>query len=156
MHFARALPQDAALLTELAFASKRHWGYPEACIEEWRGSLTVQPEFVLSREVWTAVTDGTTIGFYALGPKDDGLELLHFWVRPEWIGRGIGRELFLHASNKARELGCKNLYIESDPNAEGFYRRMGARRIGTVPSTVAGQPRELPLLAYELVRCNTL
>jgi predicted N-acetyltransferase YhbS len=66
------------------------------------------------------------------------------------MGRGIGRALFLHAVNKARELGARTLYIESDPNAEGFYLRMGANRVGVVSGKVAGLFRELPLLAYEL------
>jgi GNAT superfamily N-acetyltransferase len=150
MHIKRSKPEDALLLTEIAFASKRHWRYPEHWIQEWRGLLTVEPAFIASQEVWEAVVDGTKAGYYALSPKADGVELLHFWVRPEFMGRGIGRALFLHAVNKARELGARTLYIESDPNAEGFYLRMGANRVGVVSGKVAGLFRELPLLAYEL------
>ena len=149
MRLKRANPKDALLLTEIAFASKRHWRYPEQWIHEWRGMLTVEPSLIASHEVWEAVVDGTTAGFYALSPKADGLELVHFWVRPEFIGRGVGRALFLHAVNKGRELGARTIYIESDPNAEGFYLRMGAKRVGVVSGELAGQTRELPLLAYE-------
>jgi hypothetical protein len=42
------------------------------------------------------------------------------------------------------------LEIESDPNADGFYQRMGARRIGTRVTTLEGQPRKLPVLVYEV------
>ncbi|HWY77185.1 MAG TPA: GNAT family N-acetyltransferase [Verrucomicrobiae bacterium] len=146
----RSNPENALLLTEITFASKRHWRYPEHWIEEWRGLLTVEPSFISSHEVWEAVVDGTTAGYYALSPRSDGVELLHFWVRPEFIGRGIGRALFVHAVNKARELSARAIYIESDPNAEGFYLRMGANRIGVVSSKVAGQARELPLLKFNL------
>lgn len=44
--------------------------------------------------------------------------------------------------------GARMLRISSDPNAEGFDRRMGARREGDVPSTLEG--RRLPLLVFDL------
>jgi hypothetical protein len=40
MHIVRAKPEDAANLTGIAFAAKRHWGYPENWIESWRDLLT--------------------------------------------------------------------------------------------------------------------
>ena len=42
----RASPGDAEVLTRIAFAAKRYWGYPERWIEHWSESLTVTPEFV--------------------------------------------------------------------------------------------------------------
>jgi hypothetical protein len=39
--------------------------------------------------------------------------------------------------------------ISSDPNAAGFYKRMGATQIGEVDSPVDGQPRKLPRLKIE-------
>jgi hypothetical protein len=40
--------------------------------------------------------------------------------------------------------------IESDPNAEGFYLRMGARRIGENVYEIEGRKRKLPLLTVEI------
>jgi hypothetical protein len=40
--------------------------------------------------------------------------------------------------------------IESDPNAEGFYQRLGGRRVGINIAELDGQRRELPVLAYEI------
>jgi len=51
----------------------------------------------------------------------------------------------------------RELEIESDPNAEGFYKRMGARRVGTVTRELAGFNRNLPILVYyfgEAVSCE--
>ena len=48
----------------------------------------------------------------------------------------------------AAALGVTALSIESDPHAEGFYLRLGARRIGEVPSTLPG--RVLPLLEFRI------
>ena len=39
--------------------------------------------------------------------------------------------------------------IESDPNAEGFYKHMGAVRIGVVRSEIEGQPRVLPRMTVD-------
>lgn len=141
-----ARPEDAARLSEIAFAAKRHSGYPDRWMEIWRGELTITPEFVASHETYSAVIDGQAIAFYALGRKDDRLQLLNLWVLPEWIGRGIGRALFEHAVERATTLGFREIEIESDPNAEGFYLRMGARRLGVSVHMVEEQRRELPVL----------
>jgi len=146
----RAKPDDAAVLTDIAFAAKRHWGYPERWIEQWRDILTFRPEFIAKHETCKAIIDGRTVGFYALDRRDDRLHLLHLWVLPGAMGQGIGRSLFAHVLERMRELGCRELEIESDPNAEGFYCRMGARRIGASIKQLDGQPRQLPILIYEL------
>ena len=39
--------------------------------------------------------------------------------------------------------------ILADPNAEGFYRKMGAHRIGELVSEIDGQPRTLPRLIVD-------
>lgn len=146
----RAKPDDAAMLTDIAFAAKRHWGYPERWIESWRDVLTVRPEFIASHETYAAVFDGRIVGFYALGRKDDRLVLLHMWVPPEAMGQGVGRSMFLHGLERTRKLGCRELEIESDPNAEGFYQHMGAHRVGVSVKELDGQRRELPILIYEI------
>jgi hypothetical protein len=60
--------------------------------------------------------------------------------------------LFAHAIERAKALGFRVLEIESNPNAEGFYRRLGARRVGARVAELDGQRRELPLLVYEIGR----
>ena|SRR5207247_1578729 len=149
MQILRAKPDDATTLTEIAFAAKRHWGYPTEWIESWRDLLTVLPEFIAGHETYAAIDEGHTVGFYALGRKGDRMDLLHLWVLPEAMSRGVGRSLFIHALERARNLGFRELEIESDPNAEGFYKRMGAHRVGTSTKDVAGPNRELPILIYE-------
>lgn len=146
----RALPGDAGALTRIAFAAKRYWGYPERWIKYWSESLTVTPDFVRDNGVYAAVRDGETFGFYALTGTGRGLELEHLWVSPDRIGSGAGRLLFEHAMRKASSRGAKSLRIEADPNAEGFYSRMGARRVGENVYEVEGQRRVLPLMVMGL------
>jgi GNAT superfamily N-acetyltransferase len=78
--------------------------------------------------------------------------LEHLWVLPNAMGGGVSRALFAHALERARVLGFESMEIESDPNAEGFYERMGARRVGVNVTELEGQRRELPVLFYEIAQ----
>ena len=60
------------------------------------------------------------------------------------MGRGFGRRLFKHAAAAGPPREARCLTIEADPNAEPFYRRMGAIRIGLLASEIDGRRRELP------------
>ncbi len=57
---------------------------------------------------------------------------------------------FRHALVRCRKHGIKVLKVESDPNAVGFYEKMGARRVGEHHTEVDGQPRQLPVLEVKL------
>ena len=150
MDIKRATPNDAEALTRIAFAAKRYWGYPERWMERWRESLTITPEFVGRNEVYAATLDEEILGFYALAGEGREIQLEHLWVSPERIGSGVGRLLFDHAVRRAASLGAEMLRVEADPNAEGFYRRMGATRVGETSYPIDGQRRTLPLLVVEV------
>ncbi|MFL6212327.1 MAG: GNAT family N-acetyltransferase [Blastocatellia bacterium] len=147
----RAVPPSHQRLSEIAFAAKRHWDYPEAWIHQWRDALTITPEFIAANEVYAASVDGQVVGFYALVGSDVKVTLDHLWVLPSQIGGGIGRKLFNHAVEMARQQGATEIEIEADPNAVAFYERMGATRVGENVYELEGQPRRLPLLTYKVV-----
>jgi|SRR5438128_2963339 len=150
MKIVRAKAEDADTLTDIAFSAKKHWRYPERWIEAWRDTLTVRADFIDARETYAAVVDGRKVGFYALHRVGDVLRLEHLWVLPDSMNQGIGRSLFAHGVERARALGFRTVEIESDPNAEGFYRRLGAHGAGTRVSELDGQKRELPVLVYQI------
>ena len=146
----RATPDEAETLTALANAAKRHWKYPEQWIETWKPDLTITPEFVRDHEVYLATVDGAPAGCCALVIGDDLAELEHMWIDPERMGAGVGRALFEHITRRAGELGWKALELSADPNAEGFYERMGAARIGEVAADMDGHKRSLPRMKIEI------
>lgn len=149
MRIRPAETEEAAALTEIAHNAKRHWGYPDHWIEHWQDDLTISPDFVATHEVYVAESDGNLLGFYALILREDKAELDHLWVAPEHIGTGIGKELFLHAMQDAAGRNISAVEILADPNAEGFYQKMGAYRIGETVSEIDGQPRTLPLMTVD-------
>lgn len=157
----RASPEDAAILTQVAHEAKEYWGYPESWIQFWKEDLTITPAFIEANHVFLADSGEEVAGFYAIvmlrpdnapSPSASKAELEHMWVKPEHIGAGVGRDLFMHAMETAAFLSAAALEISADPNAEGFYQRMGATRIGEIHSEIEGQPRTLPRLAIELDR----
>ena len=141
-----ASPEEAATLTQIALDAKRHWGYPEHWIKHWEADLTITSDFIRDNQVYVAEKDGEIRGFYALCVTGREAELEHMWVTPAAIGTGIGKELFLDAMERAAELNVNAVGISSDPNAAGFYKRMGATQIGEVDAPVDGEPRKLPRL----------
>jgi len=147
--FRPASPQEIALLSELAFASKAHWGYSAEFMDACREDLTLSAEVV--REGLTVVGErgGRVVGFYRLADTPEGPYLKDLFVSPGVIGQGVGKLLWQHAAGHARSLGWPFLLLDSEPHAEGFYRRVGARKIGEVPSAVFSG-RVLPLMRFEL------
>jgi GNAT superfamily N-acetyltransferase len=144
-----ASPDDAAKLTTIALEAKRHWGYPEHWIKHWESDLTITPDYIRENHVYVAEEDGEVLGFYALCVAGEKAELDHMWVTPARIGTGIGKELFLDAMERAAKLKVSAVEISSDPNAAGFYQRMGATQVGEVDAPIEGQARKLPRLKIE-------
>lgn len=146
----RARPLHAKALTDITIKAKRHWGYPETWIQLWLPLLTVTPDYISVNETWVASADNQPIGYYSLKYDGEALWLDNLWVLPEYMGRGIGKLLFGHALERSRVQNAPLLKIEADPNAVGFYERMGARKAGERHATVESQVRVLPILEIKL------
>lgn len=144
-----ASTDEASHLTTIALEAKRYWGYPEHWIKHWESDLTISPDFIRDNHVYVVEENDEIQGFYALCVAGNKAELEHMWVTPARIGSGIGKELFLDAMERAAALNVRAVEISSDPNAAGFYKRMGATQIGEIDASLDGQPRKLPRLKIE-------
>jgi ribosomal protein S18 acetylase RimI-like enzyme len=145
----RALPEEADRLTQIAFSAKAHWGYPARWMEIWRPQLTFDSADFQENETWVAEADHP-VAFYTLQERDGNAWIEDLWVLPEYIGQGIGNQLFRHAMSRSLQLGYKILRLEADPHAVGFYEKMGMHKIGERPSEIEGQPRSLPIMEIDL------
>ena len=141
MKIRKASIEDTETLTRIAHDAKRYWGYPENWIRHWEKDLTIVPEYIRDNQVFVAERDNEVVGFYALVSRGDNAELDHLWVAPAHIGSGVGRDLFVHAMRNAASTDINEVEILADPNAEGFYQKMGAFKIGESVSEIAGEPR---------------
>jgi GNAT superfamily N-acetyltransferase len=149
IHIRRALPEEADALTQIALSAKRHWGYPDRWMEIWTPQLTFSPDYFQENETWVAEVDHP-IAFYTLQERDGNAWIENLWVLPEYIGQGVGKQLFLHAMSLSRESGYKVLQLEADPNAAAFYEKIGMHKIGERRSAIEGQPRSLPIMEIKL------
>lgn len=140
--------RDFARLREIAVAAKAHWGYGLDRVEEWAERGDFEPESLRAREIYVAEAHGEPVGWAALIPRDELGWLEDLWIDPPWIGRGVGRLLFEHVAERARELGARRLEWEAEPNALGFYERMGATHVRDSEVTEWG--RVLDVLGVEL------
>jgi GNAT superfamily N-acetyltransferase len=145
-----ARPEDAATLSAIALESKAHWGYDEAFMALCRDELTITAADVARYPTFALREGAAIVGFYMLVPREAGvIELDLLYLLPAAIGRGHGRRLFEHAVRTARAAGYRTMHIQGDPNAAEFYRRMGARPVGSTPSgSVPG--RVLPTFHLDL------
>lgn len=146
----RADVEEAEALTHIAIAAKGYWGYPESWMEIWIPQLTFTPEYFEKNESWFVVDGNRQIGFYTLLDRGGIAWIENLWILPEYIGKGIGKQLFIHALELACQRGYKTLQLEADPNAVGFYEKMGMRKIGECRSEVDGEPRILPIMEMTL------
>src|SRR5688572_449956 len=127
----RALPDEAELLSALAFRSKAHWGYSSDFMEACRAELSVTAADITQHPTFVFVHDDRPVGFYTLEPlTPTETELGHLFIEPAEHGKGLGRELVAHAREEARKRGFRVLVVQGDPNAAGFYEACGARRVG--------------------------
>jgi GNAT superfamily N-acetyltransferase len=142
-----AVTGEGSELTELAVRSKAHWGYSHEFMTRARPELAVSEDDIATAAVHVAVLRGRAVGFAAveLGGQP---ELTALFVEPELIGTGVGGALLERALERARAAGADCLVIESDPNAEPFYRSRGAVPAGHRRSASTG--RRLPLLRLPL------
>ena len=146
-----ARPGEAEALSALCRRSKAHWGYDDTFLRQSEASLTISERLIASGLVVVAEdADNRIAGLASLEPLESGkFDLAHLFVEPAAIGRNVGSALFRAIADLAGVLGGTRLSVLSDPNAAGFYERMGAYRVGDAPSD-AIPGRTLPLLEYAL------
>ena len=106
-----------ARLRAIAAAAKGHWGYDPQLVAGWASSIEFPPE----KHVLEA--DG---GWASVLLRGEVAWLDDLWVEPAAMGRGLGRALFERAAAYGRGHGCVRMEWEAEPNAVGFYERLGA------------------------------
>ena len=135
-------------------AAERSWNYDEGYLEATIPLLRIDEDYLSHRACFEAHLDRRIVGFAAVEKRDPVLAVLeHLWVWPSVQRLGIGRALFEKCSEAARREGCRVMQIVSDPPAEGFYRKVGAKRVGERPSRIRDGPA-FPVLEADLLAGN--
>ena len=146
----RARPDEADAISDIAMRSKAYWGYDDHFMETFRPELIVHPHQIEQDHVVVAEAGGRIAGFAHLRPEDtQTLELVSLFIDTWAIRRGFGQVLWDYGITYARDHGYQRVVLESDPNAEPFYRKQGAVESGTRESTLM-PGRVLTIMTYVL------
>lgn len=144
-----AHPEEAPELTRLCLRSKAVWGYDQAFMEACRDELTISARDFGQSAICVAVNEQKIIGMAQVCAQGDDAQLQKLFIDPAAMRTGAGRNLFAWCVSETRNLQALRLWIEADPDAAAFYRKMGAVNDGTVPSeSIPG--RVLPRLRFDL------
>jgi GNAT superfamily N-acetyltransferase len=141
-------PGEGERLREIAIAAKAHWGYDLEQVRDWAALGDFSEAGLRAKEFLVAEEEGRAVAFASVIPQGEVCVLDDLWVEPDAMGEGIGAELFLEAAQRARELGGRRLEWEAEPNAVGFYERMGGRYLRDSEPSEWG--RILPVMGVEL------
>lgn len=145
-----AARSDVDILTDLAMRSKASHGYDAVFMEQCREELAVDERTLSERDVWVAEAQGKIVGFFGLERPEDGVAIVNpIFIEPNLQQGGVGRALWRKLEERARFTGARAIGLDSDPNAVGFYEKMGCRIIGWSPSgSIPG--RKLPKMEKPL------
>jgi GNAT superfamily N-acetyltransferase len=157
----RALPQEAPWLTELSFASKAYWRYPQSYFRRWRHELTITADYIETHDVYVCDDGSYPCGYYSLVILQEalgvsglvlaaGVWLEHMFVHPDNIGQGVGTLLFKHMCRLVEARGDNPIHLLADPHARQFYEKMGCEYQGDCPSTIPGRTTPYLICNVEL------
>ena len=156
----RAKNDENNILTEISFASKHYWNYPEEYFEIWRDELTISQSYINENRVFVVEYKERVIGYFSIiEVKEDfwagkvfvkqGFWLEHIFIVPDYIKKGIGSKLIKFATKYCKENNIGLLNIFSDPNAKGFYEKIGAKYISEYESSI--ENRTVFLYEYAII-----
>ena len=155
----KAQPVDSDLLTEISFDAKKHWNYPDNYYDLWRDELTITKEYIHQNIVFEALYQNSVLGFYSIIENETdfytgdifvkkGFWLEHIFIKPAYHALGIGMLLINHAKQVSRDSGITELLIFADPNAKGFYDKVGAEYLYESKSSIPG--RMIPVYGLKI------
>jgi ribosomal protein S18 acetylase RimI-like enzyme len=148
-----ARPDEALALEALQRRSSEVW-------EEYRAQLAANPDAI--EPPHRAIADGRVriavdalgrrLGFSVVLPVRGGrCELDDLFVEPDSMGLGIGRLLVDDVVTRAAAAGASHLDVIANPNALGFYERLGFGITGQASTRFGDAPRMSRVLSPKAV-----
>ena len=136
---------DHEILTQITKKSKAFWGYSEEQIEIWSTFLTVTSGYIKANAVYKISVEDQIMGYYSFINQDEKtIKLDNLFVLPEYIGKGLGRLLMEHFLMNIDKTDTKTMTLNSEPNAELFYSKLGFVKVGEIETSI--KDRYMPIM----------
>lgn len=149
MNIQKAIPEDHIRLTEITKKSKAYWGYSEEQILKWSNNLTVTIGYIENNPVFKLIDANEIIGYYSyIRQENQQVKLDNLFIIPEYIGKGLGTYLMNDFLERMSIEKCQKIVLDSEPNAEKFYRKIGFKKIGEFETSIKN--RFMPIMEMKL------
>lgn len=146
-------------LTEISLLSKKIWNYSDEEMEIFKNELTITKDYIRKNPTYCLINNNEIMGYYSMVIECDdryageifiekGLWIEHMFINPKHIGNGYGSLLFKNIE-EIYKISFKEVKVFSDPNAVGFYKKLGFKILRMSKSSIKG--REIPVLKYKLI-----
>lgn len=140
---------DNEILTSITKKSKAYWGYSAEQIQKWDKNLTISQDYIRDHDVFKLVDKDLIVGYYSYVFENEKIvKLDNLFILPGHIGRGFGKYLFLDFLNRIKETGLEKITLDSEPNAEQFYTKMGFVKVGEFETSIKN--RFMPIMEMKL------
>ncbi len=147
MKFRKAQPLEIQELNSLIRESKAFWGYSHEFIQKFMDKFGLSIEHLNKLQIAVMIEQEVMVAVIAFDLKESEPILDYFFLAPRLIGKGFGRKMWHYAVKVAKENNWDTFTFYSDPHSEGFYRHMGAEKIGEFESFPG---RFVPVMRYKL------
>ncbi|MEQ8925156.1 MAG: GNAT family N-acetyltransferase [Fulvivirga sp.] len=144
----KATSNDHNNLTSLMRNSKSYWGYEQKLMDKWQDELTITKEFIENNHVFKIVVKSVIVGFFAYSTIESLARLQSMFILPNKIGKGLGAFMMDTFLDELKEGPVDFIVLESDPNAEGFYKNFGFKTVSLKPTIV--KKRFMPIMVKHL------
>ncbi len=140
---------DNEILTSITKKSKAYWGYSAEQIQKWDKNLTISEEYIRGNNTFKLTDNDLIIGYYScIFENEKTVKLDNLFILPEHIGKGFGKYLLLDFLKKMKEEKIERIILDSEPNAEEFYAKMGFVKIGEFETSI--KDRFMPIMEMKL------
>ncbi len=126
MKIEKAEKSDHKILSEITYQGKAFWGYEKEQLIKWKNDLTITEDYIEKNETFKLIVDDKIIGYYSIVKLENNIiKLDNLFLFPGFIGKGFGKILMNDCINKAKEQNIRKIILDSEPNAENFYKSFG-------------------------------
>lgn len=145
----KANVEEHKILTNITKKSKAYWEYSPEQILMWSNNLTISKEYIEKNDVFKLVFESKIIGYYSyIKDENHTVRLDNLFVLPEYIGKGFGKYLMDDFLKRMRDEKCQKIILDSEPNAEKFYQKIGFIKIGEFETSIKN--RFMPIMEMKL------